>query len=94
MTPTDRRTFLGGLALAAGTAAATPVLGKDGRAAGYDVAPAFDHMPLIPRKSGDPVIFTASLDKAPIKATSGGAEDVMTNAWSHMRPHNSRRSAP
>ena len=26
----------------------------------------------IPRKSGDPVVFTASLDKGPIKATSGG----------------------
>lgn len=25
-----------------------------------------------PRKSGDPVTFTAALDKGPIKATSGG----------------------
>ena len=33
---------------------------------------ASDYLSTIPRKTGDPVIFTASLDKGPIKATSGG----------------------
>jgi oxalate decarboxylase len=45
---------------------------NDGRASGYDVAPASDHPATIPRRTGDPVSFTASLDSAPIKATSGG----------------------
>jgi len=49
--------------------------GADGHAAGYDVAPSTDHVPLIPRRTGDPVTFAASLDKSPIKATSGG--------WAH-----------
>jgi oxalate decarboxylase len=81
MTHTNRREFLGGLAVAAGGLAATQSLaaGDDGRAAGYDVAPASDFVPLIPRRSGDPVTFTASLDKSPIKATSGGwARDITT----------------
>ena len=79
MTQTNRRELLGGLAVAAGAFAATQSLagGNDGRAAGYDVAPASDFVPLIPRRSGDPVTFTASLDKSPIKATSGGwARDI------------------
>ena len=79
MTDTNRRVFLGGLAVAAGGLAATQSLaaGNDGHAAGYDVAPAADYLPLIPRRSGDPVTFTASLDKSPIKATSGGwARDI------------------
>ena len=83
MTDTNRRTFLGGLALAAGglaTAGRWP-LAHDGHAAGYDVAPSADHVPLIPRRTGDPVMFTASLDKSPIKATSGGwARDITTRA--------------
>ncbi len=74
MSDTNRRVFLGALAFGAGALAATRGLAaaNDGHAAGYDVAPSSDHMPLVPRKSGDPVAFTASLDKAAIKATSGG----------------------
>ena len=81
MTDTNRRTFLGGLAFAAGSLAATraQTVGKDGHAAGYDVAAADDHVPLIPRRTGDPVTFTTSLDKSAIKATSGGwARDITT----------------
>jgi oxalate decarboxylase len=81
MTETNRRVFLGGLAVAAGSLATTQsfAAGNDGHAAGYDVAPASDYVPLIPRRSGDPVTFTASLDKSPIKATSGGwARDITT----------------
>ena len=38
-----------------------------------------NYLKTIPRKSGDPVVFTASLDKGPIKATSGGwAREVTT----------------
>jgi len=79
MAATNRRTFLGGLAFAAGGLATTQslALGNDGHAAGYNVAPAGDYVPLIPRRSGDPVTFTASLDKSAIKATSGGwARDI------------------
>src|SRR5450631_295670 len=73
MTDTNRRVFLGGLAVAAGGLVATPSLaaGTDGHAAGYDVAPASDYVPLIARRTGEPVTFTASLDRLPLKATSG-----------------------
>ena len=55
--------------------------GDDGHAAGYDVAPSSQFMPLVPPKTGDPVIFTASLDHAPIKATSGGwAREITTRS--------------
>jgi oxalate decarboxylase len=79
MVDPNRRVFLGGLAVAAAGLVASPSrgAGTDGHAAGYDVAPASDYMPLIPRRAGDPVTFTASLDKSPIKATSGGwARDI------------------
>jgi oxalate decarboxylase len=85
MTDTNRRVFLGGLAVAAGGLAATQSLatGNDGHAAGYDVAPASDYVPLIPRRTGDPVAFTASLDRSPLKATSGGwARDMTTKSLS------------
>ena len=81
MVDTDRRTFLGGLALAAGGLATSRALarGSEGHAAGYDVAPASENVPLIARRTGDPVAFTASLDKTAIKATSGGwARDLTT----------------
>src|SRR5207253_4880185 len=81
VTSTNRRAFIGGLAVAAGTlvTARAKAVGADGHAAGYDVAASTDHMPLIPRRSGDPVAFTASLDKSAIKATSGGwARDITT----------------
>ena len=46
---------------------------------GLDVAPAGSFMPIIPRKAGDPLTFTASLDRSVIKATSGGwARDITT----------------
>jgi oxalate decarboxylase len=81
MTSTNRRTFIGGLAVAAGTLMSTRTQAgsADGHAAAYDVAPSTDHVPLIPRRTGDPVTFTASLDKSAIKATSGGwARDLTT----------------
>src|SRR6195256_2409527 len=79
MLEANRRIFL--QSFAAGTAALATsqsfAAGGDGHAAGYDVSAASDHLKTIPRKSGDPVIFTASLDKGPIKATSGGwARDI------------------
>jgi oxalate decarboxylase len=74
MTETNRRLFLEALAVGAGVMASVPSFADDddGHAAGYDVAPASKYQPLIPRRSGDVVSFTASLDKGPIKATSGG----------------------
>ena len=81
MTDTSRRTFIGGFAVAVSTLATTDTRaeGADGHAAGYDVAASKDHVPLIPRRTGDPVTFTVSLDKGAIKATSGGwARDITT----------------
>jgi oxalate decarboxylase len=71
----NRRFFLQSFAAGAGAALATSqslAAGNDGHAAGYDVSAASEYLKTIPRKSGDPVVFTASLDKGPIKATSGG----------------------
>lgn len=70
-----RRRFLGGIAigaaaLAAGRTVAAPT--GDAHASGYDVAPAGNFMQTVPRKPGDPVTFTLSLDRSPVKATSGG----------------------
>src|SRR5947208_16420276 len=79
---TARRRFLGGIALgaatfAAGRTAAAPA--ADGHALGYDVAPAGEFLRTVPRKPGDPVSFTFSLDHNPVKATSGGwAREVTT----------------
>ena len=74
MFKTNRRIFLQSFAAGAGTLAASQsfATGTDGHAAGYDVSAASEYLKTIPRKSGDPVVFTASLDKGPIKATSGG----------------------
>jgi oxalate decarboxylase len=74
MVRTSRRLFLGALTFGASALTAMRAFGtgNDGHAGGYDVAPSSKFMNLVPRKSGDPVVFTASLDKAPIKATSGG----------------------
>ena len=70
----NRRIFLQSFAVSAGTLAASQsfAAGSDGRAAGYEVSAASEYLKTIPRKSGDPVVFTASLDKGAIKATSGG----------------------
>jgi oxalate decarboxylase len=74
MTSPNRRALLGGLAFAASGLAAARSLAvpNDGHAAGYDVAAAAGYVAQIPRRAGEPVTFTASLDRSPIKATSGG----------------------
>jgi oxalate decarboxylase len=77
----NRRIFLQSIAVGAGTLAASQSLavGKDGHAAGYDVSAASEYQKTVPRKSGDPVSFTAALDGGPIKATSGGwAREITT----------------
>jgi oxalate decarboxylase len=77
----DRRIFLQSFALGAGALATSQSFAAppDGHAAGYDVSPASDFLKTVPRKSGEPVVFTTSLDKGPIKATSGGwAREVTT----------------
>ena len=83
MTVASRRALLGGLAFAATGLASSQTLAatKDGHAVGYDVAPSADHLPVIPRRTGDAMKFTASLDGGPIKATSGGwARDITTRS--------------
>ena len=72
MFDSNRRAFLGALALGAGGLAATRSLADDGHAAGYDVTSASNFMQTVPRKSGDPLKFSFPLDSGPIKATSGG----------------------
>ncbi|SDR34956.1 oxalate decarboxylase [Rhizobiales bacterium GAS191] len=81
MTETNRRVFLEAIALAGGALAASQsfAASSDGHAAGYDVSPAAEFLRTIPRRTGDPVVFTASLDKGVIKATSGGwAREITT----------------
>ncbi|HEX9587663.1 MAG TPA: hypothetical protein VGA15_07955, partial [Bradyrhizobium sp.] len=81
MFKTNRRIFLQSFAAGAGTLAASQsfAAGSDGHAAGYDVSAASEYLKTVPRKSGDPVVFTASLDKGAIKATSGGwAREITT----------------
>ena len=81
MVSTDRRFFLQSVAIGAGAIAASQAHAAtaDGHAAGYDVSAASEYLKTIPRKPGDGVVFTASLDKGPIKATSGGwAREVTT----------------
>jgi oxalate decarboxylase len=83
MTDPNRRAVLGGLVFAATGLAGSQTLAAtgDGHAAGYDVAPASDYLAVIPRRTGDPMKFTASLDGGPIKATSGGwARDITTRS--------------
>ncbi|SHJ27965.1 oxalate decarboxylase [Bradyrhizobium lablabi] len=74
MLEANRRIFLQSFAAGAGALATSQsfAAGSDGHAAGYDVSAASEYLKTIPRKSGDPVVFTAALDKGPIKATSGG----------------------
>lgn len=73
-TRASRRLFLGVLAFGASAVSTVRAFAAtaDGHAAGYDVAPSSEFMPLVPRKSGDAIVFSKSLDKAAIKATSGG----------------------
>jgi oxalate decarboxylase len=81
MVTPNRRIFLEAFAFGAGTLAASQAVAAptDGHAAGYDVSPSGEFLKTIPRKPGDPVTFTASLDKGPLKATSGGwAREITT----------------
>ncbi|WP_369719484.1 hypothetical protein AB8Z38_19435 [Bradyrhizobium sp. LLZ17] len=56
----NRRIVLQSIAIGAGTFAASQSLaaGPDGHAAGYEVSAASEYLKTIPRKSGDPVVFT------------------------------------
>ena len=81
MFTTERRWVLGGLAAGAGLIGSIRrawAAGEDGHAAGHDAVASANHVATIARKPGDPVTFTAALDKAPIKATSGGWAREMT----------------
>ena len=73
---TARRRFLSGMAVgAAATLAASrgaTATDNDGYASGYDAAPAGNFMNTVPRKPGDPVTFSVSLDRSAVKSTSGG----------------------
>lgn len=71
MTVPTRCLLLAGLTVA-GAALSRSARAGDGHAAGYDAASAPNPLRLIPRRAGDPVAFTASLDTAPLKQTSGG----------------------
>ena len=82
MLSATRRLLLASLPVgltAIGARLARAVPSGDGHASGYDVAAAPDPLALIPRRAGEPIVFTASLDRAPLKATSGGwAREVTT----------------
>jgi oxalate decarboxylase len=73
---TDRRVFLGAWTAGSAALALQPALAAsdDGHANGHDVAAAApsDRRPVLPRRPGEPPAFTASLDHAALKATSGG----------------------
>jgi oxalate decarboxylase len=79
MLSASRRLFMKAFTFGATSVAATRACAAkgDGHAAGYEVESASEFMPTVPRKTGDPVVFTTSLDKAKIKATSGGATEKM-----------------
>jgi oxalate decarboxylase len=70
----NRRIFLQSFAVGPGSLAASQSFagGSDGHAAGYDVSAAQQYLKTIPGKTGDPVIFAASLGKGAVKATSAG----------------------
>ncbi len=82
MIPGGRRQVMGGASLAMGAAAlwrAGAARAADGHAAGRDVAAAPDPVAILPRRPGEGPAFTASLDRAPLKQTSGGwAREVTT----------------
>ena len=82
MIPTSRRSVLGSASFFLGSgviARAGAAEAGDGHAAGRDVAPAPNPMTTLPRKPGEAPAFTASLDRAPLKQTSGGwAREVTT----------------
>lgn len=69
------------ITVAGSVAAHAATLGTpaDGHAAGLDVAAAPNPLALVPRRPGEAPAFTASLDTAPLKQTSGGwAREVTT----------------
>jgi oxalate decarboxylase len=75
MISATRRLFMGSASfglIAPGFRSASAAIPADGHAAGLDVAPAPQPLALIPRKPGEAPPFTASLDRAPLKQTSGG----------------------
>lgn len=81
MSATRRLVMLGVPMSIAGTAlhVATANAAADGHASGLDVSAAPNPLPLIPRRTGQAPAFTASLDTAPLKQTSGGwAREVTT----------------
>ena len=70
-----RRQMLGSASLLIGSGAVARAQGadvRDGRAAGESTAPASGPLATLPRKPGEAPAFTASLDRAPPKHTSGG----------------------
>lgn len=78
MVSIPRRGFVGTLAMGATTLATARADAEgqagvqDGHALGRDAAPFANGAALLPRKPGEAPGFTASLDRAPLKATSGG----------------------
>jgi hypothetical protein len=78
---TARRRFLSGVAAGAtATLAASrgaTAADNDGHGSGYDAATTGNFMKTVPRKPGDPVTFSVSLDRFAAKSTSGrlGARD-------------------
>ncbi len=82
MLPGGRRQIIGGASLIMGAASirrASAEIMPDGHAAGRDVAAAPNPLATLPRKPGEAPAFTASLDRAPLKQTSGGwAREVTT----------------
>ena len=82
MSNATRRLVMLGLPMGVATTAlhaATLDTMRDGHAAGLDVAAAPNPLPLIPRRPGPAPTFTASLDTAPLKQTSGGwAREITT----------------
>lgn len=78
---TRRLMMLGAPLGLAGTAVHAASLNSvaDGHAAGLDVAAAPNPVAVLPRRPGEAPAFTASLDTAPLKQTSGGwAREVTT----------------
>ena len=77
-----RRQMIGSASLIMGAGfigRANAATAEDGHAAGRDVAAAPNPLALVPRKPGEAPAFTASLDRAPLKQTSGGwAREVTT----------------
>jgi oxalate decarboxylase len=73
-----RRGFFGTIAIGAagfaavGANAETQADIQDGHAAGHDANPFANGPAVLPRKPGDAPAFTASLDRASLKAASGG----------------------